>query len=429
MRILQIAAGDFFSTYGGGQVYVKNIVDEMIQMGLDIVVISLIGKDIGIRQRDYNGIQLIEIGSVKNLEEAVKLAKVSVIHAHSTEDAVCMIGHQLGIPIVITAHHGGLFCPAGSYMNYKDQICDVKVNHMNCLPCVLRNTRTGLKLWYPLVRHLKQSTYLKIGNFLQNKPFIPFISPIGGSANCILAKQHQFSDIAKYCNFMIAPSYRIAEAMLTNGLDRSKLRIVPHGIPLPKIQSTYPDINQGKLKLCYVGRICYIKGIHIFLKALSMINNPNIELHLIGTSGNKSEHRYLLSLQKKYRHDRRIIWHGKVPPDQVYEILAQMHVSCAPSICLETYGLSIAESLAMGVPVIASRCGGAEMQIQDGVNGCLIPQNDAVALAEAIRHYAEHPEELKQMSSNCKTISIGEHVSELLKVYQEAIETYGKSRN
>ena len=28
MKILQIASGDFFSTYGGGQIYVKNIVDE-----------------------------------------------------------------------------------------------------------------------------------------------------------------------------------------------------------------------------------------------------------------------------------------------------------------------------------------------------------------------------------------------------------------
>lgn len=28
MKLLQIASGNFFSTYGGGQVYVKNIVDK-----------------------------------------------------------------------------------------------------------------------------------------------------------------------------------------------------------------------------------------------------------------------------------------------------------------------------------------------------------------------------------------------------------------
>ena len=36
MKLFQIASGDFFSTYGGGQVYVKNIVDEMIRQGLDV---------------------------------------------------------------------------------------------------------------------------------------------------------------------------------------------------------------------------------------------------------------------------------------------------------------------------------------------------------------------------------------------------------
>ena len=38
MKLLQIASGDFFSTYGGGQVYVKNIVDEMIRQNLDLTV-------------------------------------------------------------------------------------------------------------------------------------------------------------------------------------------------------------------------------------------------------------------------------------------------------------------------------------------------------------------------------------------------------
>ena len=40
MRVLHIASGDFFSTYGGGQVYVKNIVDTMIDMGIDLSVVS-----------------------------------------------------------------------------------------------------------------------------------------------------------------------------------------------------------------------------------------------------------------------------------------------------------------------------------------------------------------------------------------------------
>lgn len=40
MTILLISSSNFFSTYGGGQVYVKNIADEMIRQGMDITIIS-----------------------------------------------------------------------------------------------------------------------------------------------------------------------------------------------------------------------------------------------------------------------------------------------------------------------------------------------------------------------------------------------------
>ena len=44
MKILQIASGDFFSTYGGGQIYVKNIVDEWIRRQQNVTVISFVPK-------------------------------------------------------------------------------------------------------------------------------------------------------------------------------------------------------------------------------------------------------------------------------------------------------------------------------------------------------------------------------------------------
>ena len=58
MKLLQIASGDFFSTYGGGQVYVKNIVDEMTRQGLDVAVFSFVSKDITIERHEYKGISL-----------------------------------------------------------------------------------------------------------------------------------------------------------------------------------------------------------------------------------------------------------------------------------------------------------------------------------------------------------------------------------
>lgn len=420
MRILHIASGDFFSTYGGGQVYVKNIVDAMIDMGLDIAVISYVSGHTEIIQEKYKGALLLEIGSVRHLEDTIKKVGPSVIHAHSMKRAVCRIGYKHGIPVIVTAHHGGILCPSGAYMNYKDVICNVKVNHMDCLPCVLRNTRTGLKYWYPFVKHLKQSTYLKIGNFLQNKPFIPFITPIGSSAKYIQSKQHEFSDISQYCKFMVAPCTKIGEAMVTNGLDQSKLRIVPHGIPIPEYHPVYPEIANDKLKLYCVGRICYVKGIHVLLEAFSHIQDLGIELHIIGGAGNKSEHLYMNKLLKKYNFDNRIIWHGKMDPDKIFEVSKDFHVLISPTICMEAYGLNIAEALALGKPVLTTASGGGEMQIMDGVNGWIIAPNDSKALYEKIVYISEHRNILPVMSVQCHAISVKEHCERLLEIYNES---------
>lgn len=418
MRILQIASGDFFSTYGGGQVYVKNIVDEMIAEGMDVSVVSL--KE-GISEptpKDYKGHRLVEIGSPDQLEKAIDIIRPDVIHAHSMKDSACRIGKQKDIPVVVTSHHGGILCPAGTRLDCQDRICHRKVNHKDCLPCVLRNTRTGLKWWYPVMRHLPEQGYLKLGKTLGRMPFIPFVTPVGIAARQIQEKKQQWDEIAEKCYRMVAPCDEIAQAMTQNGLDPDKVKVIPHGIPLPKARPPYPEIKDGKIKFYYVGRICYVKGIHILLEAFSKVDDPRLELHLIGGAGNKHEARYMADLQKRHQGDKRIIWHGKIAPEAVFEATSNYHISSS-SAFLEAFGLNIAEALALGKPVLATRCGGGEAQVREGENGWLVPTNDPDAMADKIRQIIAHPEILPEMSRNCRATSVREHVAALEKVYKE----------
>ena len=192
-------------------------------------------------------------------------------------------------------------------------------------------------------------------------------------------KTEEWNAIAEKCSLMIAPCQEIADAMTLNGLPQEKLRTVPHGIPLPEHRPSYPSVD-GKIRMFYVGRICYVKGIHTLLEAMSMVEDSRLELHLIGGAGNSRECRYMRHLQKKHKNDARIVWHGKIQPNEVYEAIYNMHFSSS-SAFLEAFGLNIAESMAMGKPVLATRSGGAEQQITDGVNGWLVPTNDPTAMA------------------------------------------------
>lgn len=429
MVILQIASGDFFSTYGGGQVYVKNIVDEMIRQQYNIVVISFLENDNEITKKRYKGIDLYEIGrkGEKDLYSLIKGIMPDVIHAHSHKDIISDIGDKLGIPVVVTAHHGGIVCPAGTLMDCHDRICEVPVSHKNCLKCVLRNTRSGL-FWYPLMKLLPYRLYIGLGKLLRRLPFILFVTPIGTTALSISEKQKEWKEITDKCSKMIAPCNKIADSMIMNDMSKDKITILPHGIPLPKEVPIYPEIKEGKIKFFYVGRICYVKGLHILLEAFHKLNAQNTELHLIGGAVSSGEKRYEKMLRIKYSSDARIVWHGKIAPETMYDKIKNMHIAVSPTICLEIFGLNVAEALAIGKPVLATRNGGAEMQITDNVNGWLVPQNDTVAMKKKMEEIIENFKSYDTELSTTSVISIENHVNSLIRIYKATIN-YEKDCN
>lgn len=436
MKILQVASGDFFSTYGGGQVYVKNIVDEMIRQSLDVSVLSFVGKDIAIEKYDYKGITLWEIGSratSADIEDLVRTIYPSVIHAHSQKALFTTLGERLHIPVIVTAHHGGILCPAGTLMNAEDCICGTTLSHENCLKCCLANIRTG-RSWYPIMRLLPKNSYVKLGRMLRKLPFMPFITPIGTTALSIQNKIAEWQTICDKATAVIAPSHAIADAMCRNGLSRDKVTVIAHGIPKnEEIQNDCPSklggrahaegvsilAHNGKIRFFYVGRICRIKGLHILLEAFGGIANRDVaELHIIGGAGNKSELQYMRELQRRYT-SVNIVWHGKVPADKVFDNIKDYDVMVHPAISLEVFGLNIAEALAMNKPVLATRCGGAEMQIEDGVNGWFVAPNSVAALRDKMNEIVEHGIAIGKDTLYKGVNAIENHVNDLIKAYEK----------
>lgn len=436
MKILQVASGDFFSTYGGGQVYVKNIVDEMIRQSLDVTVLSFVVKDIAINKCDYKGISLWEVGKQAedtDIEELVRTILPNIIHAHSQKALFVTLGERLHVPVIVTAHHGGILCPAGTLMNADDLICQTTVSHEHCLKCCLANIRTG-RSWYPMMRLLSKNGYLQLGEALLKFPFIPFVTPIGGVALSIQNKIAEWQTICDKATAIIAPSHAIADAMCRNGLSRDKVTVIAHGIPKnEEIKNDCPSklggrahaegvsilAHNGKIRFFYVGRICRVKGLHVLLEAFSGIaNQDKAELHMIGGAGNKGEERYMEQLQRKYAFSN-IVWHGKVPADKVFDTIKDYDVMVHPAIYLEVFGLNIAEALAMNKPVLATRCGGAEMQIVDGVNGWLVAPNDVEAMREKMSEIVEQGIAIGKDTLYKGVNAIENHVNDLIKAYEK----------
>jgi len=74
--------------------------------------------------------------------------------------------------------------------------------------------------------------------------------------------------------------------------------------------------------------------------------------------------------------------------DDVPEVLAAFDV-LAISSDSEGFSLAAIQAMAAGTPVVATRSGGPEQILTDGVDGLLVPVRDPVALAAAIRRVVE----------------------------------------
>ena len=67
----------------------------------------------------------------------------------------------------------------------------------------------------------------------------------------------------------------------------NKIIVLPHRVPQPDNVPPFPAVKNQKVKFFYVGRICYVKGLHLLLEAFHRAEAPHAELHLIGGAGNQ----------------------------------------------------------------------------------------------------------------------------------------------
>ena len=134
---------------------------------------------------------------------------------------------------------------------------------------------------------------------------------------------------------------------------------------------------------------------------LQLKDKSNIKLMIIGGTfyGNASdENDFVRTLKDKAKYlENRIVFTGFVPYKEMPDYLQLADIAVLPSMWDEPFGLTIAEALAAGVPLITTRCGGIP-EICEGV-AIIVERTDIVNnLATAILDLYGHPEKRKQMA-------------------------------
>ncbi|MHB1658401.1 glycosyltransferase family 4 protein [Acidithiobacillus sp. 'AMD consortium'] len=132
------------------------------------------------------------------------------------------------------------------------------------------------------------------------------------------------------------------------------------------------------LRIGFIGQLVPAKGVDILIGAFKAAVLPDAELWIAG-SGKPD---YEASLRKNAA-STPVRFLGRVPPRDFYP---QVDIVVVPSLWQEPLGLVVAEALAFGKPVIASKRGGIPEMIKDGETGLLFDPNRPEDLQESLHH-------------------------------------------
>lgn len=156
---------------------------------------------------------------------------------------------------------------------------------------------------------------------------------------------------------------------------------------------TAPD----KWRFIYVGRLVSGKNIDKVIKALSKSSLKNFVFEIIGSG---SEERALKNLVSELNMDDKVIFHGRLPRNEVIEHMRKSHVFVMISRN-EAFGLVYLEAMAASCITIASRHEGIDGVIVDGENGLLSSAGDDNELCKVIDDLINSPvSKIRQLSEN-----------------------------
>ncbi len=234
---------------------------------------------------------------------------------------------------------------------------------------------------------------------------------------------------------VLARSQSLAERLIHLGCPPEKLRINRTGIPLdefPFIDRQPP--SDGKWRVVQACRLIPKKGVATSLRAFAIFkkDNPEAEFFIAGKGPLQPELEMLAAGLGIFKN---VHFVGFLSQPKLRELYASSHLFLHPSETSpnqdqEGVPNSILEGMATGLPVAGTRHGGIPEVVDHGRTGLLVPEEDHVALANAMQEITHSPGLLAEMGLRARAAVIDRfeqdaQVDLLESFYEEAIAMNG----
>lgn len=218
------------------------------------------------------------------------------------------------------------------------------------------------------------------------------------------------------------------------GCPADRLVVHPVGIDVARFRSPARSRSVGgPVRLLTVARLVEEKGVAYGIRAVAELRRrqPALELvyDVVGDGPLAPELRALAARLGVEAHVRFVGWASQAELPGIY---AAADLFLLPSIrtssgAEEGAGMVLLEAQAAGLPIIATRVGGIPEVVLEGVSAVLVPERDAVAIADAVEDLVARRDEWQRMGRQgrqyvTRRFDIKVLNDELVRLYQGLME-------
>ena len=327
--------------------------------------------------------------SHRELAALLKKDKPDLAHFHNTfpliSPSACYACHDAGVPVVQTLHNYRLFCaPAIFFRN--GEICEECSSHN-------------------LLRGIRHACYHDSR-----------IQTAGVALT--LAVHRRLQTWVRMVDCYIAPTEFVRKKFIAAGLPAERVLVKPNFVdPDPGDQC-----SPGEYAI-YVGRLTQEKGLRTLLEAWRRLEG-RIPLVIVGDGPMRKELQQIADQQNIPS----VSFTGSLPNVDTIRMMKRARFLVFPSEWYETFGTTIVEAFACGLPVVCSKLGAMRDLVSDGRTGLHFAAADPLDLAIKISWAWNHPDEMRTMGGAARLDYETKYTPEqnyrlLMKIYSFALRS------
>ena len=207
---------------------------------------------------------------------------------------------------------------------------------------------------------------------------------------------------------IVVPSPVIAAALERRGVSPARIHVIPNGADLPA-PTARPEGAPGRY-LLYFGALQPWQGLDTALRALARLTDELEDLALVVcASVHRRKAKPYRRLAARLGVEDRVHWHFALPEAELAPWREHAVASLAPlrdcsrNVAQGCAPLKVLESMASGVPVVASDLPVARQLMEDGEQGLLVAADRPGEVARAVRILLDFPDRAAAMGAAGRT--------------------------